>query len=174
MSAPLYRSQTRSSSIAELPTDLRNALTTHADTKKLQLVNARAWVTHRENPASESMFGKLFGRRANSVDPDAAHDMVLVLHATHLLVGSSGAVRGTKVMSLPLLVSTVTRGSLVASRLQRPASDTPSDDGLTISGFPGEHGQPGTYFMGLGAGAEAEACVQAVMAALEAAKNPAP
>jgi hypothetical protein len=173
MTAPLYRSQTRSVPIADLPATVRNALLTHADTKKLRLVSTRAWLTQRENPASETMFGKLFGKRSNSADPDAAHDMVLLLHATHLLVGTSGAVRGTTILSLPLLSATVTRGSLLAGRLQRPNQDLPSDDGLTISGFPGDHGNSGTYFMGLGAGADADACVQAVMAAVEAAKNPA-
>jgi hypothetical protein len=172
MSAPLYRSQTRSIPIPELPAALRNALLTHADTKKLKLVAANAWLTHRENPASETMFGKLFSKRANSADPDAAHDMVLVLHATHLLVGTSGPVRGTAVLSLPLLVATVTRGSLLAGRVSRPGLDVPSDDGLTIRGFPGEQGNPGTYFMGLGAGAAADACRHAVMAAVEGAKNP--
>lgn len=173
MSAPLYRSQTRSILVSALPSTLRNALLTHADGKKLAMVATSAWLTHRENPPSTTMFGKLFGKRSNDVDPDAEHDMVLVLHATHLLVGTSGARRGTTILSLPLLVATATRGGLLAGRTQRSNVDSPSDDGLTISGFPGDHGSPGTYFMGLGAGADADACVRAVMSALEAAKNPA-
>lgn len=173
MSAALYRSETRTVPIVDVPTALRNALLTHADTKKLKLVSTNAWVTHRENPASRSVFGKLFGKRSNSADPDAEHDMVLVLHGTHLLVGTSGAVRGTTILSLPLLVATVTRGSLLAGRVQRPSQELPGDDGLTIGGFPGDQGNPGTYFMGLGPGADAAACVQAVMAAVESAKNPA-
>lgn len=173
MSAPLYRSETRSIPVVDLPAALRNALLTHADTKKLKLIATHAWLTHRENPASTSVFGKLFGKRSNSADPDAAHDMVLVLHATHLLVGTSGAQRGTTILSLPLLVASVTRGSLLAGRLQKTSAELPSDDGLTISGFPGDQGNPGTYFMGLGPGADAEACLQAVMAAVESAKNPA-
>ena len=175
MSSPLYRSQTRTvPSVVDVPTALRNALTTHADTKKLALVGSQIWVTHRENPSAAGMFGKLLGRRANSADPDAEHDILLVLHATHLLVGTSGASRGTTVMSLPLVKATVTRGSLLAGRLQGVRSDVPSDDGLTITGFPGDQGRPGTYFMGLGPGVDAEACARAVIAAAEAAKNPAP
>jgi hypothetical protein len=172
MSAPLYRSQTRSIPIPDLPAVLRNALLTHADTKKLKLVAAQAWITRRENPASQTMFGKLFGKRSNNADPDAAHEMVLVVHATHLLVGTSGASRGTSILSLPLLGATVTRGSLLAGLLKGSAVDGPGDDGLTISGFPGANGNAGTYFMGLGAGAAAEACVLATLAAVEAAKNP--
>jgi hypothetical protein len=164
MSAPLYRSQTRSIPIPELPAALRNALLTHADKKKLKLVKAHAWLTQRENPASATMFGKLFKKRSNNADPDAVHEMVLVVHATHLLVGTSGALRGTSIFSLPLLGATITRGS---------ALDAPSDDGLTIGGFPGDHGSSGTHFMGLGAGDAAEACVLAALAAVEGAKIPA-
>ncbi len=160
MNGPLYRSQTRSLLVVDLPTALRNAMLMHADHKKLKLVRCPTWLTHRENPASKTLFGKLFGKRSNRVDPDAAHDLALVLHATHLLVGTSGPLRGTAVLSLPLLVATATRGS------------RPSDDGLTIHGFPGDGGNAGTYFVGLGPGADAEACVEAVFAALEAAKNP--
>jgi hypothetical protein len=174
MSSPLYRSQTRTvPTVIDVPTALRNALTTHADTKKLALAGTRIWVTHRENPIATGMFGKLFSRRSNTADPDAEHDMVLVLHATHVIVGTSGAARGTTVISLPLVQATVTRGSILAGRLQGAPSDLPSDDGLTISGFPGDQGRPGTYFVGLGPGADAEACAQAVIAAAEAAKNPA-
>ncbi len=173
MSAPLYRSETRSIPIPQLPASLRNALLTHADREKLKLIEARAWLTRRENPASQTIFGRLFSKRSNDADPDAEHDMVLVVHATHLLVGTSGARRGTSILSLPLLVATVIRGSVLAGRLQAVAVEVPSDDGLTISGFPGDGGNPGIYFMGLGAGAAAEECVKAVMEAIAAVKNPA-
>lgn len=173
MSAPLYRSETRSIPIPELPAALRNALLMHADRQKLKLVKGQAWITRRENPPSTTMFGKLFKKRSNDADPDTEHEMLLVVHETHLLVGTSGARRGTTILSLPLLVATVTRGSLLAGRLPSAALDVPSDDGVTISGFPGEHGNQGTYFMGLGAGAAAEECVRAVLAAVAGAKNPA-
>jgi hypothetical protein len=167
MKAPLYRSETRSIPIPDLPSALRNALLMHADRKKLRLIKASAWITNRENARSETMFGKLFGRRSNNADPDASHEMVLVIHETHLLVGTSGPVRGTTILSLALLAATLTRGSLLRG------DAVPSDDGLTISGFPGgEHGAAATYFMGLGAGAAAESCVEAAMAAVDAAKNP--
>ncbi|CAN5917239.1 hypothetical protein BH11MYX4_BH11MYX4_49210 [soil metagenome] len=158
--APLYRSETRSVPIPSLPSTLRNALLTHADKKKLKMVAAHAWLTHRENPASETMFGKLFGKRSNRADPDASHDMLLVLHATHLLVGTSGVTGGTKIRSLSLLHATAKRGS-------------DADAGLTIGGFPPTAADAPTYFMGLGAGPAAEACVLAVLDALDAAKRPA-
>lgn len=155
MNAPLYRSQTRSIAIPSLPSTLRNALLTYADTKKLKMVGARAWLTHRENPASTTMLGKLLKKRVNAADPDAEHDLVLVVHATHLLIGASGTARGTKIHSVTLAKATMTRGA---------------DGGLTIGGFAGE---PTTHLMGLGAGAEADACAEAVTRAIEAAQPPA-
>ena len=165
MKAPLYRSETRSILIGDIPPVLRIALLQYAEKHKLKLVGASAWLTSRENPKSTTMVGKLFGRRSNQADPDASHEMLLVVHATHLLVATSGAVRGTSVLSLPLLAATLTRGSLL------PGGETPSDDGLTITGFPGDQGAA-TYFMGLGAGPDADSCVSAAMAAVDAAKNP--
>lgn len=159
-SAPRYRSETRSVPIPSLPSTLRNALLTHADKKKLKMVDAHAWLTHRENPASQTMLGRLLRKRSNDADPDVAHDMVLVLHATHLLVGTSGAQCGTKIRSLTLLLATAKRGD-------------DRDDGLTIGGFTPTATDAPTYFMGLGADADAEACVLAVLEAVEAAKRPA-
>ena len=157
--APLYRSQTRPIPIPALPSLLRNALFMHADKKKLKMKEAHAWLTHRENPASETMLGKLFGKRSNEADPDADHDMVLVVHATHLLMGTSCVSVGTSIRSLLLLAATATRGN-------------ERDDGLTIGGFPADDVDSAPYFMGLGAGADAEECVRAVMAAVLAAKVP--
>jgi len=157
MNAPLYRSQTRSIPIPSLPSTLRNALLTFADTKKLKMVGAQAWLTHRENPASTTMLGKLLKKRVNAADPDAEHDLVLVVHGTHLLIGASGSARGTKVHGVPLAKATMTR-------------ERGADAGLTIGGFAGE---PTTHFMGLEAGVDADACVEAVTRAIEAAHAPA-
>lgn len=171
MSSPLYTSRTRELPFSEVPEPLRQALTDHATKGVLVLDHVRVWITHRENPESSSFLGRLFGRRSNPADPDPEHDMALVLHSTHLLVGTHGPSRGTAILSLPLLQATVARGSLLAGRLGADA-DTPTDDGLSISGFPGSDGRPGSYFMGLGPGADAEACVEAVTAALSRVKNP--
>ncbi len=172
MAAPLYRSQTRLCALANLPTTLRNALIAHADAKHLSLVSTQAWITHRENPVADGLLGKMFKRRSNPTDPDAEHDMLLVLHGTHLIVGTAGAVRGASIMSLPLLQASVVRGSALAAQLGGRV-DAPEDDGLTISGFPGHEGRPGSYFFGLGKEEDARTCVNAVLAAVAGAKNPA-
>lgn len=71
------------------------------------------------------------------------------------------------VLSVPLAQASMTRGNSLAERLgQAP------DSGITILGFPGEHGRPGSYFFGLGSEPAATACVQAVEAAIVDAKNP--
>ncbi|MBK6465342.1 MAG: hypothetical protein IPF92_30710 [Myxococcales bacterium] len=173
MAAALYASHSRELALAEVPEPLGAALRLHAERASLSVEAMRAWLTHRENPVASGFFGSLLGRRSNPADPDAEHDMVLALHATHLLVGTHGASRGTAVMSLPLLQATVTRGGVLAGHPLAAGLDVPADDGLTISGFPGTEGRPGTYFVGLGPGA-ADACFEAVRAAVARAKNAPP
>jgi len=170
MAPPLYESLTRSCPLQGVPAPLLAALEAQAGKASLSLGGVHVWCTHRVNPAATSFFGKLIGRRANPHDPDAEHDMVLVLHPTHLLVGTCGASRGATVLSIASLVATVSRGSVLAGAFAQRA-DLPSDDGLTIAGFPGVEGRPGTYFFGMG-GPEADACYAAVSAAVAAAKNP--
>ncbi len=156
-----------------MPAALLSAIEKHAADASIQLVDVHAWCTYRTNPPSTSFFGKLLGRRSNHVDADTEHEMVLVLHRTHLLVGTHGASRGTAVLSLPLLQATITRGSKLVGALAGLASiaDLPTDDGITIDGFPGTEGRPGSYFFGMG-GAEADACFEAVREAVLRAKNP--
>lgn len=165
MNAPRYRSETRSTSIGELPTDLRAALVSYAENRKLKLILASFWQTHCENPVASTLLGKLLGKRANPSDPDAFHDMVLVVHASHLLLATSGRSRGTTVFSVPLLLATLTRGGLGATR-RDGAFGRADDDGMNIGGFSEDNGASGTGFMGLGAGPAAEACVLAATAAI--------
>ncbi len=171
MASPLYTSTTRELAFDDMPEPLRSAFQTHAEGASLLLRDVRAWLTHRENPTSTSFLGSLFGRRSNPVDPDPQHDVVLVLHATHVLVGTHGPSRGTSVLSLPLVQATVSRGSALQNAFGANV-DAPTDDGITSSGFPGTEGRPGTYFVGLGPGTHAEACVEAVGAAILRIKNP--
>ena len=173
MNAPRYRSETRSTTLGDLPSDLRAALVSHAEKRKLKLILASVWQTHRENPVASTMLGKLLGRRANASDPDAFHDMVLVIHASHLLLATSGRSRGTSVFSVPLLLATLTRGGLVANG-HDGALERPGDDGMNIGGFSEDNGASGTGFMGLGAGPAAEACVLAATAAMADAKSAVP
>ncbi len=164
----MYRRTTRELPFASLSPELSQAISAHADSRQIVLSQPRVWVTHSENPPATGFFGKLFGSRANSADPDTEHDTVLVLHPTHVLVATSGAKRGTSVLSVPLMQASVTRGNSIAARLGGPMA---SDDGLTISGFPGEHGRPGTYFVGLGPEAASADCARAVEAAIVSVKN---
>lgn len=161
MSEPQYRSVTRTIPIVELPPELRNALVTHADQKKLRLIEAKAWLTHRENTASKTLLGRLLRRRSNHADPDTWHEMAFVVHSTHLLLASRGDSRPTHVdvMSVPLLTATLTR------RARR--ADAPSDDGFEIGGFEAAK----TVFMALGSGPAAEECLSAAKTAIEGATS---
>lgn len=164
----MYLRSTRAAALGDLPSALAEKIRAHAAAHQLVLEGVRVWWTHSENPPAEGFLGRLLGRRANSADPDAAHDTVLVLHPTHLLVATAGEKRGVAAMSLPLVQASMTRGSALAARMGVAGGD----DGMTLSGFAGEAGRPGTYFVGLGRDAAGEACAGAVEAALVAAKNP--
>ena len=164
----MYRRTTREMALATLPQAFASALAEHAAARQILLDGVRVWLTHSENPPAEGFFGRLLGSRANSADPDAAHHSVLVLHRSHLLVGTSAEKRGTSVLSVPLAVASVTRGSAIGARFDVPGVS----DGISISGFPGEIGRPGTYFFGLGPEPAAAECVRAVEATLVAVKNP--
>lgn len=164
---PLYVSSTREASLATLPEPLASALRDHAARNQLRLDGARCWITHRVNPPAAGFVGKLLGRRANPVDPDAEHDALLVLHPTHLVVGAAGAKRGCALLDVPLERASVSRGSALAARIGAASTD----DGLTIAGFAGHEGQPGTWFFALGAEPAAEDCARAVEGAIVARKN---
>lgn len=165
----LYRSSTRELSLSQIPEPLASRLREYAQKNQLELASVRAWLTHSENPPAEGFFGKLFGRRSNSVDPDAAHDTLLVLHPTHLVLGTAGEKRGCTVFGLPLDHASVTRGHALAGKLGAAA---PSDDGITIAGLPGDEGRVGTYFFALGGEPAAAECAHAVQEAITARKNP--
>ncbi len=163
----MYRRTTREIALATLPRPLADAMSTLAASSQLELAKVRCWLTHSENPPAGGFLGKVFGRRANPVDPDAEHDTAVVLSPTHVLVATSGAARGTSAMSLALAQASLARGSAVAAA----AGVAGPEDGVTLSGFPGTEGRPGTYFVGLGpepAGAE---CARALEEAIRARKN---
>mgnify|MGYP007072874318 CR=1 FL=1 len=117
-----------------------------------------AWITRSINPPSTTFFGKLFGRRANAVDPDSEHQTLVVLHPTHLIVVVSGAQRGTSALSVPL------------ARASMQQLGPTSDDGFSVTGF-GADAQPGSLHIGVGA-PDGTACQEAVRAAIVGAKNP--
>lgn len=167
----MYRRRTRELPLSTLPPAIAAALAKHAADHQLTLdpAQARVWLTHSENPEAPGFFGKVLGRRANPVDPDAAHDSALVLLPTHLVLATSGERRGTTALSLALLAASVVRGSGVAAHVA--AAVPGADDGMTISGFPGREGRPGTHFFGLGGDAAGADCLAAVESAIRAAKR---
>lgn len=164
----MYRRSTRETKLAELAPPVREKLNQHAAQNQLVLgPDVRVWITHSENPPATGFFGKLFGSRANSVDPDPEHDTVILIHSSHLVFVTSGAKRGTSAISVPLSLASMQRGDAVAAKL----GVTGANDGMTIAGFPGEHGNVGSYFVGLGQDPAGAACAQAIEAAIVAAKN---
>ena len=93
--------------------------------------------------------------------------MLVVLHTTHLVVVTTGENRGTAAISVPLSQASVRVGSALENSFTAV-----EDSGVTVGGFPGDHGQAGTFYIGLGpepAGAE---CAEAIRAAITDAKNP--
>ncbi len=162
----LYRSSTRELSLGQLPAQLAEVLRDHAAQRQLALEGVRCWLTHSENPTAAGMLGKLFGRRENPADPDAAHDTAVVLHSTHLLIGTYAEQRGAAALSLPLGQASIARQSELAASL-----GAASEPGMSITGFPGEHGSAGSYFVKLGEDAAGAECYRAVEAAIVTAKN---
>jgi hypothetical protein len=166
MIGSLYVRSTRAVAFAELEQIFGSALKEHAAKHQLELGSLRAWLTHSENPPATGFFGKLLGKRSNSVDPDPWHDTFIALHPTHVVVGTHGPKRGTTVLSLPLMQASVQRGNV---GMGLPGA--PSDDGIRVEGFPGQVGRPGSYFVGLGPEPAANECFDAVESAVRAAKN---
>lgn len=164
----MYRRSTHETRLTDLPAALAEALQAHASAQQLALTDVRVWSTESENPPASGWVGRLLGRRANPVDPDVRHVTVVVLHPTHLVVAMTGERRGTSVVSVPLVVASIARGSAVAARW----AGVESSDGVSITGLPGDEGRPGTLFVGLGPGPDAQACVDALEAAIRRVKNP--
>lgn len=149
MSAPPYESMTRSTRLADLPVAVRNAVVTLAEQQKLQLANAQVWVTLRKTAPAKSVLRTLL-RRPKA--PGPVHEMVLVVHATHFVVGGSrGVVADAVARTVPL-----TEASIVPSA---PGTEK----GFTIHGF---SGASPTFFMALGNGADADACLAAATKAI--------
>lgn len=152
MSAAQYTSVTRSTRIIDVPTAIRNAVVTHAEHNKLQLVEAQTWVTLRTKLPTKSVLRTMLRRPAPAAP---IREMVLVVHATHFIVGGSrGVVADAIAMSVPLTSASI-----------GPVGHGEGEDGrgFTIHGF---SGPTSTFFMGLGAGADADACVAAVKKAI--------
>ncbi|MET9202003.1 hypothetical protein [Gordonia sp. NPDC003585] len=157
--AAAYQRTTTHADLTDLAPGMATALREHAESHQLQITDdLPAWITRSINPPSTTFFGKLFGRRANAVDPDSEHQTLVVLHPTHLIVVVSGAQRGTSALSVPL------------ARASMQQLGPTSDDGFSVTGF-GADAQPGSLHIGVGA-PDGTACQEAVRAAIVGAKNP--
>ena len=144
--------------LSALPADVAAALRDHAASRQLTITDdLPAWSTRSINPPASSAIGRLRGRRANPADPDSENQTLVVLHPTHLLVVNSGAERGISALSVPLAIASI------------EAPESP--DGFGVTGFAGDGGRPGSYYLGVGEPQGAE-CREAVRAAIVAAKNP--
>lgn len=167
----LYRSTTRAASLDALPAALAAKVRAHAAANQLALDGARVWLTHSENPKSEGFLAGLLGRRSNPADADAEHWTCVVLHRAWILVGTVGERRGASALSLALASASITRGQALAGAF---GAVGPSDPGFTLTGLPGEHGRPGSYFVKVGDDDDGRACVAEVERAVLAVKNPPP
>ncbi|MDS1115929.1 hypothetical protein RD149_19470 [Gordonia westfalica] len=154
---PAYQRTTVRADLSALPADLAAALRDHAESRQLTITDdLPAWSTRSINPPASSLAGRLFGRRANPVDPDSEHQTLVVLHPKHLLIVVSGAERGISALSVPLAIASV------------DAPGTP--DGFSVTGFAGDDGRPGSHYIGVGE-PQGRECRDAVLAAIVAAKN---
>lgn len=155
---PAYERTTTRADLSDLTATIAAALREHAESRRLTLTDdLPAWSTRSINPPAASWLGKLLGRRANPVDPDSEHQTLVVLHPTHLIVVISGAERGVAAMSAPLSLASI----------EQPESA----DGFAVSGFAGDAGRPGTFYLGVGE-PDGDECREAVRAAITAARNP--
>lgn len=164
----LYRSTTRACSVESLPAALAAKVRAHAAANQLALDGARVWLTRSENPKAEGFLAGLLGRRSNPLDADAEHFTCVVLHRAWILVGTLGEKRGASALSLALTSASITRGQVLAGAF---GAVGPSDPGFSITGLPGEHGRPGSYFVKVGDDDDGRACFAEVERAVIAAKN---
>ncbi|MFT3898725.1 MAG: hypothetical protein QM728_00550 [Gordonia sp. (in: high G+C Gram-positive bacteria)] len=145
---PLYRRSTTRTSLPELPSEVRARVDEAAFANQLTVASdAPAWATHSVN-------------LGNRVDPDIESDTYVVLGAADIVVVISGAERGMHHLTLPLRDASIADDT-VAGGVER---------GMTITGLPGDHSSAGSCYVGLGPEPAAQECLDAVVAAVTAAK----
>lgn len=168
MSTSEHERSTKMVRFDQLSMAMTQALAEHSASRQLVLADDMpAWLTHSVNRPSTSILGKLFGSSSDTTDEDTEQDVLVVLHPTHMVVVTAGENRDTTARSVPLAQASVRVGGALEDSFSAV-----EDSGVTIGGFPGNHGQPGTFYIGLGpepAGAE---CAEAIRAAITDAKNP--
>lgn len=158
-----YSRQTTEVSMQEVPRPLIATLEAHAEKRQLKLEDVRCWLTRSDNPPAMGFFGRLFGRRANPVDPNAWSMTLVALHPTHILVSFHDESGTSATLSAPQTQLWLHEGA--GGGVTR---------GVTLTGFPSAFagGEPSSYYVGLDTGPAGEECAAALEAALVAAKNP--
>jgi hypothetical protein len=165
---PAYRRTTREIDLSEIPPDMRAALSEYATAHQLTITeDLPAWLTRSENPPSTSAFGRLLKRRANPADPDSEHQTLVVLHPTHLIVTISGAERGVNVLSVAFAAASVADGHGLGPSAPMPEGES----GFSVTGFSGDEGRPGSFYIGVGPEQAGRDCRDRVVGAVLAAKN---
>lgn len=168
MNMPMYERSTRMVRFDQLSMPLTQALAQHAEDNQITLADDMpAWLTHSINVPSQSILGKLFGRKGKRTDRDAEHDVLVVLHPRQVIIVTSGEKRGTEALDLPLEHATIRVGSPLETRFSAV-----EDAGFTLGGFPGDQGKSGTFYIGLGSEPAGAECAEAIRAAITEAKNP--
>jgi hypothetical protein len=162
MQKPMYSRRTSRIQVEDAPPPMRDAYLEHVVSNGWDpSAQPAAWLTHSVNLPSHSLLGRAFGRRANWADPDHEHELLLVLGSSHVVIVSHGLKRGTTALSIALAQASIGRRPSISA-----SGDDHTERGVTISGFPGEHGRPGTFFVALGPEAAGQECEDALRAAL--------
>ncbi|MFT4088407.1 MAG: hypothetical protein QM658_14885 [Gordonia sp. (in: high G+C Gram-positive bacteria)] len=160
---PMYERSTRTIALHDVPPAMRAELDAVAEARQLTVLDdSRAWLTRSVNKSSSSGIGRLFGRRANPLDPDAEHETLVVLLRSQLVVVIAGAVRGVSSLSVALSRASVSAGSVLGG---------PGDTGFAITGFPAEEGRAGSFYIGLGPEPAGSECYETIRAAITEAKR---
>jgi hypothetical protein len=168
----MYVRHTRAIEMNELRADVLDKLTSYAAAQQIDLSGVRMWITHSENPPSNTLFGKMLRRRANPADSEPEHSDVVVLHPTQLIVVGDGPKRGISALAIPLARASVTRGIGIIAKMG--LAEAGEADGFSVTGVPvaGSEGAGiGSIYIGTGPEPAAAECFSAIQSAIAAAKT---
>lgn len=138
-----YDRSTTATSLDQLPEPLRRAAQECAESTLIELPeDAPLFVTH----SVRSRRPGLLGRLSKTGDPDADHDIALILTARDVIVAVHGVKRGTSALHARLEDCSIAD----LSRLQA-AADVDTGEGVSLTGFPGSSDHaPASFWIGLG------------------------
>jgi len=157
-----YERSTSTTTLDRLPEPLRRIALERAESALIELpADAAVFLTHSVRARKPGLFGRL----TKTADPDAEHDAALILTPRDVLVAIHGEKRGTSTLHARLEDCEISD----LSKLQAAAGI--SDDGISLSGFPGSSDTgPASFWIGLGP-PDGEAARTALAGAIRAAKR---